>query len=144
MAESRAQTHSVFLNVVQDLAAAALAQSEADRTGRPRPWDLPRGLSDTLDIAGMTTPFNREEIDAAYEGLLADGQASGTMGDVVATKVQGDYVACVERAFRARHATPVRLAAMASGRRAGHGHPRGVFLGGVVQFVQDAIKAGRS
>ncbi len=91
----------------------------------------------------MDQAFDREAINQNFAELFAASDNAGTIGDATSLKLQGDYVAVVERAYRARVATPLRCMAHAAARRAGHGHAAGVFTGGVLQYAQDAIKAGQ-
>ncbi len=143
MAKSKARIHTVFLETVNQLADQVDKQAKAARGHDTRPWNRPDALVDPLDVPAITG-FDRVEINANYEELLADSDAPGTSGDAISLKVQCDYVAARERAFRARHATPVRLIAMHVASRAGHGHPKGAFLGGALRYAQDALKAGQS
>lgn len=143
---SQGRMHDVFKATLNELAAQAAAQAAAERGTGPRPWNRPDAGwgGDPLDVPGATGAYDRQEVGANYGALIADGSNPGTIGDVISVKAQGDYVAVQERGFRARHCTPIRLAAMAAARRQGHGHPRGVLLGGVYKFAQDALKAGQS
>lgn len=142
--KSKGQVHDVFNGTINDLQSQAAAQAKAARGTGLRPWNVPKGSPDVLDVPGTTTPFDRSKLDQNFATFIADGQDPGTIGDVISVKVQGDYVAMAERAYRARHCTPVRLLGFMAARRAGHGNDRGVFKGGVGKYAQDALKAGQS
>lgn len=142
-ATPKAKLHDSFTEALTDLASQATDISKGIRGTGQRAWQYPSSLEESpLAIDKLDTGFDREEINTNYEETIADGASPGTVGDVVALKTQGDYLAVMERAFRARHATPVRCLAHAAGRRKGHGHAKGIFQGGLVTYIQDAIKAG--
>ena len=139
------QPARVFTSNVERLAETSAAIARAARGDGARPWQTPPedawpGGHD--DPAAITAAFDRSELAAARARSLSDPAAPGTVGDSVARGAQVAYVGAMERAYRARHASPVRCLAVASGRRAGHGRPRGVLLGGAVGHVQDALAAG--
>lgn len=140
---SKGKIHDIFQNNLEDLTEQAGQQADAIRAASTRPWNRPRDLTDPLDIAGITDSFDRGEIDNNFGELIQDPEDPGTCGDVISVKTQGDYVAEMERGFRARHATPVRCIAHAMARRKGHSRPNGIFLGGVLVHVQNALKAGQ-
>jgi hypothetical protein len=140
--QSQAQVDPTFNATVGGLADQAEAQAQAARGQGLRPWNAPDNAGSPLDVPGTTAAFDRAAIDAAYGRAIGDAASPGTVGDCVALKVQSDYVAMMERAYRARHCTPVRLLAMAAARRAGHGQDGGVFRGGVLRYAADALKAG--
>jgi hypothetical protein len=145
MSEPVSQILAVFKTALTGLASSSLSiGSSLLGTGR-RLWQRPDTTAwqgDPLDIPGIAKAFDRGDLNADYEQAIADGKNPGTTGDVAAIKTQVDYVACLERAYRARQATPVRCLVHAGARRTGHGHARGVLLGGVVGYVESSIKAG--
>jgi hypothetical protein len=140
---SKGEIHDIFFENLQEMTTQAGEQADMVRGGGPRTWNRPGNVTDPLDIPGITQGYDRSEIDANYAELLQDSQDPGTCGDVVCVKTQGDYIAEMERGFRARHATPVRCIGHAMARRKGHSNDAGVFRGGVLKHVQDALKAGQ-
>jgi hypothetical protein len=140
----KGQVHDVFNTTVGELTAQAKAQAKAARGSGLRPWNRPAAAPATLDVPGTTAGFDRTAIDANYNRCIADAANPGTVGDVISLKTQGDYVAAMERAYRARHCTPARLIGFMAARRAGHGDPAGVFQGGALRFATDALKAGQT
>ncbi len=143
-ATSKGRIHDVFVKRLKDRTTHAQEQAAAARSGSTlRPWNVPDEVGDPLQVAAVTAGFDRGEIDSNFEEIIADGSNPGTVGDTISVKVQGDVVAVMERGFRARHCTPVRLMAMAAARRQGHGNERGVFNGGILKYAQDALKAGQ-
>jgi hypothetical protein len=140
---SKGKIHDVFRTNINDIAKQAGKQHDTIRGKGDRPWNRPEKAPDPLDIAGITEAYDRKEVDANYGELIKSGADAGTCGDVVSVKTQGDYIAIMERGFRARHATPIRCIGHAMARRAGHSKDAGVFHGGVLRHVQDALKAGQ-
>lgn len=144
--ESKGRVDSTFLKLLSALQTQAEKQATAARTGAARVWQIPPSLKTALsDIGGITKGFDRDELNKLFSSLIEDSSAMGTAGDVVGVKIQVDYVAAMERAFRARHASPLRCLAHAAARRKGHGDSAGIFsdASGVTRFVADAIQAGR-
>lgn len=143
MAESLGKIHDVFKDAVKDLADQAGDAADGVGNGE-RSWQIPASMTDfgPLDIDRIDEAFNRDEIGANYEDVIGDPTNPGTMGDAIALTMQSDYVAMMERAFRARHATPVRLLVLASARRKGHAHEAGVFHRNVMGHAVDALAAG--
>lgn len=142
MATSKGQIHDVFRDRLADLARACEGQASAARDGSARPWFGPEGVTDTLDVPGIVEAFDRDEIGLNYGRVIGDAADPGTVGDAISLTIQSDRVACLERAYRARHASVVRCLALASARRRGHGMPSGPLLGGALQCAQDALNAG--
>lgn len=142
MATSKGRIHDVFRDRLADLTTTCQAQAEAVRAGSDRPWYTPEGITSTLDVPGIQTAFERDEIGLNYGRVIGDAADPGTVGDAVSLTIQSDRVACLERAYRARHASVVRCLALAAARRGGHGKPSGPLLGGALQCAQDALNAG--
>lgn len=133
-----------FTRRISELAALAGADADAVRNAASGDWDRPSGWSgDPLDIPGLAVAFDRSAIGVAYTGLLADGANPGPAGAAASLTIQGDHLAADERALRARYATPVRLMAMAAGRRAGHSAPAGVPAGVILRRAQDLLRAAQ-
>ena len=140
---SKAQMHPVFVTRVVEIAEQAQKVAEAQQQTGGYEWMLPDGLGDPTQHAQVTEKFDRMSIGENYQKCIASGQDPGTIGDVVSLKMQGDYIAAMERGFRVRWASPIRCLAHAMARRKGHGHDKGIFKDGVIGFAQDAIKAGQ-
>jgi hypothetical protein len=140
---SKGDIHDIFFDNIQEITGQAGDQADMVRGKGTRPWNRPGNVSDPLDIEGITQGYDRSAIDTNYAELIASGDDPGTCGDAISLKTQGDYIAEMERGFRARHATPVRCIGHAMARRKGHSQDTGVFRGGVLQHVQDALQAGQ-
>jgi hypothetical protein len=125
---------SKFLERVDDLERVARAQSaQFRRQDSVRAWHTPESMAeaDLLDVPNLHEPaWNRDKLNETYalDVAAASSDNRGTYGDIMALKTQIDFMAAEERAFRVRHATPVRCAAVAHGRLHGHGmSEHGVF-----------------
>ncbi len=98
---------------------------------------------DLHDVPHLHDPaFDRTEINTNYEEAMQTMKRIGTVGDIIALKLQIGYVATEERAFRARHSSVCRSIAHMHGRLAGHGLGTGGVFPAVRKTVDDAIKAG--
>jgi hypothetical protein len=116
------RVHPAFEDQLTRLRALAAAAG----AGTPGWWLPPASAwsGDVLDVPGMAAAFDRSAVGADYaEALTTDGTAA----TAASLRVQNDYVAALERAFRARHRGPVRDAAHAAARHRGHGAARGVY-----------------
>lgn len=143
---SKVKVEPVFSENVEALAASSGAIGAAASGQAPRAWQAPRASGwggDHADVAGMTAPFDRAELNESYQRAVSDPASPGTVGDLVAAVSQIAYVGALERSYRARHASPVRCLVVAAGRRRGHGHPAGVLRGATVGRVTDALAAGQ-
>lgn len=147
MADSKGRVHDKFTRILEEIVKINQETYDAVKSdGGGRRWFLPpQGdwSGDVQDIAGMTNLFDRQDIETNYEEIYQDAKAPGTVGDVISLKMQSDYIACIERSFRARHATSVRCIALHMGRRKGHGDAESLFTTGVLKFAQDALIAGQ-
>lgn len=142
---SKGKVHKRFQEQVTNCAKAAKINSDAQLGTEQRIWengDKNEWTGDPLDIAGMVSAFERGEINQNYAECLNNPKKPGTVADTRSLKVQVDWLAMEERAFRTRHSTIIRSHLHAAARRAGHGHDKGVFMQGVLKYVQDSIKRG--
>lgn len=91
-------------------------------------WD-----GDLHNIVGMGIPFDRTSQAEDFQNAAANG---GVTGDYEITQLQGDMLAVMERAYRARHHSSVRTRCHAAARHRGHGHPTGVLRLGILGYLQ--------
>lgn len=140
----------VYSNRVDDLKDKAERISRAFRRFEEfRPWHTPDSLKDKdlLLVPGMHNPaWARNEPNITYcESVLAGPNSSGgTTADLIAMKLQIDFLAEEERAWRVRHMSLIRGACLAHGRLDGHSKPeeaRGVFTR-ARKAIKDYIAAG--
>ncbi|NDD53044.1 hypothetical protein EBZ39_04055 [bacterium] len=123
---------SNFEKRVKDLEEKARKMSEHFRDHNTyRPWHTPENVKDPLDVPSLhNKTWDRNNINQLYSEEIVGkaGDESGTDGDAQAMKIQADFMAAEERAFRTRHASMIRCASFAHGRMDGHGkESRGLF-----------------
>lgn len=145
MGQVKGKIHDVFRNRIKGLTKNAEEQAQAGIGTGLRPWQIPdpSDAKSLFDIENLHEPgYNRDELNTNYNETIQEGaDDAGTLGDTIGLKLQCSYVAAEERAFRLRHASPVRNLLHAIGSREGHGNTKGIF-GGVQKMAEDAIKAG--
>lgn len=98
----------------------------------PFSWNWDNNLFHIFGPAGIQSAYDRTCPNDLYVRALTKGapisngcssdapDGEGRVSDCMAEKVQIDYLAIQERAFRLRHATPIRCAIHAAVRRRGH------------------------
>ena len=122
---SKSKTTEVFNKRIDELEEIAQKQSQSFRnSAKSRPANIPSGLktANLGDVPTLHEPaWNRNEINQIYAELVADvGKKGGTVGGLVQMKMQCDFLAVEERAFRLRHASMIRAACVSHGRLDGH------------------------
>lgn len=133
---------------VFDLETKARKQSEQFRDNNgPRPWHTPIDMANKnlLDVPNLHEPsWNRDVANQIYaqEVLEEDKNSVGTSGDIAGMRKQIAFMAVEERAWRLRHASAVRCAALAHGRLAGHGVTSSGVFSKVKNVVDNHILAG--
>ena len=122
--QKKAEVHEVFANRLTELRDAAAKAVNSFQGKDHRVWNVPTGLSTALlDIANLHLPaFDRTPINEQYVELTAKTETAGTTGDIISLKLQVDYNAAEERAFRTRHMTMSRAFCMGHGRRYGQAY----------------------
>lgn len=129
---------AAFSKRISDLEQKAQKISSAFRNQSYMEWHMPDEVQDPLDVPSLDKAWARNSINQEYDKLVGkQADASGSVGGAAAMKMQADFLAVEERAFRTRHASFVRCAAMAHGRLDGHGKTsRGIF-----SFIKDGIQS---
>lgn len=133
----------MFVDTVQSLLSAGANIADAEQNTGIRNWMLANTAlwrGDPLDIADMAEAFARAGLAEQYATAINDAQ--GSRGDAMSAKMQSDYLAAQERAFRLRHATPIRCALHAAGRRNAHGLASVGPIARVQGLAQDLLVAG--
>lgn len=149
---SKGEVDSKFEARINDLEESARKIADHFKTwGTLRPWHTPKELvdqeRDLLDVPALHNPcWDRNDINQTYsEKILAGpGKQGGTSGDLIAMKWQADFMAVEERAFRMRHASLARCAALMHGRLDGHGKEQVGVFSFFKQAVQNYINIGRA
>lgn len=152
--QSRAQVDATFVTLLTTMRDHAEALLNAATSGGAPKWFVPGEFQDSLinpvTLAGPGPDaggkFSRKAVNAQYESMVASYTEAGTTGDIISLKLQNDYVAMMERAWRIRHATPLRSHALSIARD--FGQARGPIFtsnqGGIAATASDFIAAGSS
>jgi hypothetical protein len=137
-----------FLLLLQSLREEAEQFTQSVRTGLPSS----RFTTEKLAAVDLATPAGpHEDLAKVFElpevnrALIAAYRPddSGNLGDNLVLTTQLDYVAQLERAYRARHLQSFpRMVAHAAGRKAVQAAPRGVFTGQVQTYVAGLLRQG--
>lgn len=126
------EIYTQYSDQIASLQAEALSQYQGNIGIGQRKWRLPEGWTgNPFDIEGISAPFDREELSEAYQTTIT---GDGTVSDSINIKIQSDYLAAQERAFRARYASPIRCSMHSANRRSGHSLP-----GGPINRVTDHL-----
>jgi len=99
---------------------------------------------DPFDLEGMAEPFKRSQHEEEFAKAVADPQSPGVVADLMLSQLQGDILASLERALRARLRTSIRSKMHAAARLYGHGHENGVIMLGQVNYLERLIKAANA
>jgi len=113
-----------FTSQLAELEAGSKAAADAALLLGQRKWMYPPLNSwngNPFDIKGMNSAFDRSNLNATYVQVVSDMQGRGTVGEAMALKMQIDYIAALERAFRTRYCSSVRARIHAAARRRGQG-----------------------
>lgn len=138
----KASIDSGFTARITELEENARKLAEQFRAfSKPRPWNMPTALKtrDLLDVPALHVDgWDRDPLNRMYSETVLSGpdKAGGTVGDLIGIKWQIDFMAVEERAFRLRHASYARCAALAHGRLDGHGRTQA----GIFSYLQDSVK----
>lgn len=131
------------------------AAGEATRLISQRQWMLPTlgdaaGGAEPLwngnlfDISGIKNAFRRNDLNAQYDrAITTSGERDGgRLADRYVSKVQIDYLAAMERAFRARHGSYVRCSMHAAARKQGLGTEDVSSFTNVKDYLNQVIDEG--
>lgn len=147
---SKGKLDANFTKRINELEARAQDMAETFRyAGGWRSWHTPDDLNgrDLLDVPALHNPcWDRNSINEIYSAsvLAGPGKSGGTSGDLIAMKWQADFMAAEERAFRMRHASLARCAALMHGRIKGHGTAGSGVFSFFKQAVENSINVGRA
>lgn len=151
----------LLINTLGQLASNSNDMYIQHRDGVGGTWSFPPMLEltwdgDLFDRESMAEAFDRESIDLDYQLAILtapnraepgeDDTSRGTSADIAACQIQSGYLAQRERAFRARHTTPIQAMCHAAARRKGHGKQDGDESGVfscVINSIFDIVNHGR-
>ena len=148
MPDAKSSQKSSISNVLQELIEELASQSKEESTERKKndqvKWMMPpKGdwKGDLFKWQEMYHPFDSEDPNKELVEAVSDAKSPGNVGDLVNTNTQIEYLAMVERAFRARHTMSfARGVAHASGRRHGQGGDKGPLKFSVMKYLEDLQK----
>jgi len=136
-----------FTTRLRELKRQAEAQANAFKGDGARVWNIPEDITAThlfADIRSLhgakDTGYDRTTINNRYELCFQSADDPGTVGDVIGLKLEMDYLAAAERAFRFRHASTPRLLTHAACRR--WFQAKGPVFAFIEEAVGNAIQAG--
>lgn len=142
-ATPKAKLREVFTDLITTLRGAAENIYKGLKGDGQRKWpDYRRNAWDgsISDLEGFTKAFDRSDIGQDAKNAVKDPEQAGVVGDFILCQLQGDYVACFERAYRARNSSSIRAKIHAAARRNGHSHERGVLQAGIVNYLENISK----
>lgn len=143
---SKGTITEVFTAHLDNLSVYAAADEQAATNQEAgsfyKPPEAEGWSGDLFDHVGMAKAFDRTELFEMFRKVV--GADPGTLADLQLTALQGDTIAALERAYRARHRTSPRAHTHAAARRMGHSHPAGVLSKGIVGYLQNLDRLGKS
>jgi len=125
---SKGKIDDVFKKRIEALEEAARSAADSFKKNYSddnyRKWSTPKEVKDLMHVPSLHMPaWDRYKINELYSAEILNGspENGGTCADLVAMKAQNDFLAAEERAFRLRHASYARCAALMHGRLDGQG-----------------------
>lgn len=148
MPQSKGKIDPTFDKRVTNLEEFARATADSFKQAYTtyRKWAVPKEVKNLLHVPSLHNPaWDRNEINKLYsaEILSGDPEKGGTTADLIAMKVQNDFLAAEERAFRLRHASYTRCVAMMHGRFDGQGATENGLFTFVKKSIEQIIDAGK-
>lgn len=108
-AKSRSSVDPIFSDRLKDIQTAARKLADALQNIGSGGWALSavESLSDVdlSDPTAFADAFSRQGVEAQFDSATRDAESPGTTGDLIVIQKQGDLLASLERAFRARYMT---------------------------------------
>lgn len=144
---SLAQVDPNFEKQVRQLRSTLAAEAQSRLQGRDAVNYTPvlnDWSGDLTDLEGMASAFSREELNQTYEQMLDDPEKGGVVGDAIAIAFQVDWLALLERAYRARHTmNRCRSVAHATARRQGQGLEDGVLSHAYLEYLRGVLRQSK-
>lgn len=139
--KSKVDVDPNFERQLRQLKTDSGANGDALQANGQGQWFRPDGWNgDVFDYDGMSVPFDRSKANEDFVAAISNPDSPGTTGDMIAATTQIDYLACMERAFRVRHAMPFpRMMLHAAGAMKGNGSDQGVFMLCGVEYVRRLV-----
>lgn len=134
----------ILQELIRDLATQAEKEQEKRRENKQCEWQMPvkNGWSgDLFKWKELDKPFDAKKPNDELEKAIKDPENPGNGGDLVNTNTQIEYLAMMERAFRARHTmTFPRAVAHCSARRNGQSKEGGPLKQSLLKYLEDLQK----
>lgn len=100
-----------------------------------RPVDITKSYSSEEGNSQVREAFSRKEQETWFDESTKNARDLGTRGDFIQIQLQGDLMACKERAYRARHASSLKTRIHPAARLQGSGHEYGVIKQGLLGHI---------
>lgn len=137
----------IFYNNILGLSVHAASVGNSTLQLQQRGWYVPNATlwsGNPHDVTGMKAAFDRDALNSNHTFAIntAGTDGGGRLSDCRGIKLQVDYMACMERAYRSSVASGIRCALHAAGRKIAHAKDGGIYTGGIIKYVQDALSSG--
>jgi hypothetical protein len=131
-----------FINYLVDQAKSSEDSLRAQGTCKSENYggkEAPAKFSDE-------NPNNAEEVrnhflrTQIYQNFINCIEEHKPTYEAIANKLQGDFLAQLERDYKSQRLTRVRASFMEASRRHGHGDPQGVIKNGILRNVENWVR----
>ena len=143
-ATAKADVDPNFTAQIVALRTQADAEQKARIKGNQVAWMVPdkgEWSGDLFDREGMARAFQRDKANEDFVAATSDPLKPGVTGDMIVTTLMIDYLACMGRAYHARHTMRrPRAMAHAMGRKKGHGDNNGTLTQTALEYVRSTIQ----
>lgn len=127
----------VFKAQIERLRKHAEEEDLSIRNQEPSVWYAPANFTANIfNFVKMNEALSRAEHEQGFIDTVGSKDEIGTTGDLAMTQLQGDFLATLERAYKQRHMSSVRMRIQAAGRRMGHAAETGVIPFGMKRYVE--------
>lgn len=148
MPDAKSSQKSSISDILQKLIDELSSQANSEAVSRKMngqvEWMMPpkgKWGGDLFKWQDLYHPFDSEKPNEELVDAIKDAESPGNVGDLINTNTQIEYLAMVERAFRARHTMSFpRGVAHASARRHGQGGDKGPLKFSVMKYLEDLQK----
>ncbi len=100
-----------------------------------RPAEITKSYASDSGNQQVAEAFSRQEQEKWFDEATKNRKDKGVRGDFIQIQLQGDFMACMERAYRSRHLSSVRSRIHPAARLEGTGHEYGVLRQGVLGYI---------
>lgn len=100
-----------------------------------RPAEITKSYNSDEGNKQVGEVFSRQEQEKWFDEATKNPKDRGTRGDFYQIQLQGDFLACMERAYRTRHLSTLRSRIHPAARLEGTGHEYGVIRQGILGYI---------